>query len=487
MTGRVYLVGAGPGDPELLTLKGQRVLETADVVLFDHLANEELLRHVPPASERIYVGKKKADHALSQDEIARLMIACAEAGKIVVRLKGGDPFLFGRGGEEVEALVAAGIPFQVIPGVTVPVGLAAYTGVPLTHREHTSVVTFVTGHAPASIDWSNVSGSETIVIFMGLTTLADIAARLIEAGRNPQTPAMAVRWATRPTQQTIVAPLAEIAARVAEAGMKPPATIVIGDVVGLRERLDWFEHLPLFGRRVVVTRAADQAGALSKLLTQAGAEAIELPVISLEPTEDATALLRLSFYDWLVFTSVNGVRYFVEHMERLGVDIRRWPPRVAAIGPATAEAIARLHVKVDAIPESFVAEGLAAAFEQFEMTGRKVLVARAAEGRDVVPEALRQRGARVDVVDIYRNVVPPDAPGRAREVFAHKPDWVTFTSSSTVKNLLSMIDRPTLDGVRLASIGPATSETMRKHGLIVDAEAEPHTMEGLVRAMILRT
>jgi len=264
---------------------------------------------------------------------------------------------------------------------------------------------------------------------MGLTTLADIAARLIEAGRNPQTPAMAVRWATRPTQQTIVAPLAEIAARVAEAGMKPPATIVIGDVVGLRERLDWFEHLPLFGRRVVVTRAADQAGALSKLLTQAGAEAIELPVISLEPTEDATALLRLSFYDWLVFTSVNGVRYFVEHMERLGVDIRRWPPRVAAIGPATAEAIARLHVKVDAIPESFVAEGLAAAFEQFEMTGRKVLVARAAEGRDVVPEALRQRGARVDVVDIYRNVVPPDAPGRAREVFAHKPDWVTFTSS----------------------------------------------------------
>ena len=487
--GRVYLVGAGPGDPELLTLKGRRVLETADAVLFDHLANDDLLRHAPPGAERIYVGKKKADHALSQDEIASLMIDRARAGKVVVRLKGGDPFLFGRGGEEVEALAAAGIPFEVVPGVTVAAGLSAYTGVPLTHREHSSVVTFVTGHDPAGVDWSSVSSAETIVVFMGLTTLGDIARRLIAAGRDPKTPAMAVRWATRPMQQTVVAPLSELAARVAEAGMKPPATIVIGNVVNLRSRLDWFERLPLFGRRVVVTRAAEQAGALTRLLAEAGAEAIELPLISLEPVADPSALLGIGAYDWLVFTSVNGVRFFVEHMDRLGVDIRRWPPRIAAIGPATAEAIARLHIKVDAMPENFVAEGLAAAFERFDMSGRRVLVARAAEGRDVVPDALRERGATVDVVETYRNVMPPGAPARTREVFAavRKPDWVTFTSSSTVKNLLSMIDCAALDGVRLASIGPATSETMRMHGLTVDAEAEPHTVEGLVQAIILRT
>ncbi len=492
MTGRVYLVGAGPGDPELLTLKGRRVLAAANVVLFDYLANEDLLRHAPAAAERIYVGKKKADHALAQDEIAQLMIEGARAGKTVVRLKGGDPFLFGRGGEEVEALAAAGIPFEVVPGVTVACGVAAYTGVPLTHREHSSAVTFVTGHEPAQIDWTSFSGADTLVIFMGLTTIGEIAARLIAAGRDPQTPAMAVRWATRPHQQTISAPLSELAGRIAKAGMKPPATIVIGEVTGMRERLDWFERLPLFGRCIVVTRAADQANALSHLLNEAGAEAVELPLIALEPSPDTgpldEAILRLSSYDWLVFTSANGVRYFVERMDRLGVDVRRWPPRVAAIGPATAEAIERLHIKVDIVPEAFVAEGLASGFERFELHGRRILLARAAEGRDVVPEALRQRGAQVDVVEAYRNTIPAEAPARARELFGtRKPDWVTFTSSSTVKNLLSMVDRSALAGVRFASIGPATSATLRQHGLTVDAEATPHTIEGLVQAIILRT
>ena len=489
--GCVYLVGAGPGDPELITLKGRRVLECAGAVLYDNLASDELLLLAPPEAERIYVGKKKADHAVSQDEIARLMIDRARAGKTVVRLKGGDPFLFGRGGEEVEALAAAGVRFEVVPGVTVPAGLAAYTGVPLTHRDHASVVTFVTGHDPASIEWVHVAAAETIVIFMGLTTLGDIAARLIAAGRDPQTPAMAVRWATRPSQQTVTAPLSEIAARAVEAGMKPPATIVIGDVVSLRPRLDWFTRLPLFGRRVVVTRAAGQAGSLSRLLAEAGAEAIEAPVIAIEPAADTGALdeaiLGLGQYDWLVFTSANGVYHFTARMDALGVDVRRWPPRVAAIGPATAEAIRRLHINVDVVPDSFVAEGLIAAFERFDMHGRRVLLARAAAGRDVAPEALASRGARVDVVETYRNVVPADAPARAREAFARHPDWVAFTSSSTVKNLLSMIDRAALEGVRCASIGPATSETLRQHGLTVHAEAGAHTMEGLVAAMILRT
>lgn len=489
MSGKVYLVGAGPGDPELLTLKGLRVLEAADVVLFDHLANEILLKHAPQKAERIYVGKKKAEHVLSQDEIALLMIRHAQAGKTVVRLKGGDPFLFGRGAEEVEALAAAGLPFEVVPGVTVAAGLSAYTGVPLTHREHSSAVMFVTGHEPARIDWSRFSGSDTIVVFMGLTTLGEIAARLIAAGRDPRTPAMAVRWATRPDQQTLVAPLSELGARVAEAGLKPPATIVIGEVVGLRSRLDWFERLPLFGRRIVVTRAADQAGALSRLLIEAGAEAIELPLIGLERPPDSSALdqaiLGLNRYDWLVFTSANGVRFFVERMDWLQVDVRRWPPRVAAIGPATAQAVERLHLKVDVVPEAFVAEGLAAAFAPFELNGRKMLLARAAEGRDLVHEALRLQGAQVDIVATYRNVIPSAAPVRARELFAaRRPDWVTFTSSSTVKNLLSMVDRAAIAGAKLASIGPATSATMRQHGLVVHAEAAPHTIEGLVQAII---
>src|SRR5689334_11663703 len=279
----VYLVGAGPGDPELITCKGRSVLERADAVLYDHLANEALLDLTPQTAERIYVGKKKSVHAFSQEEICQMMIDRARRGLTVVRLKGGDPFIFGRGGEEVEALVDAGIEFEVVPGVTSPLGIAAYSGVPLTHRDHTSVVTFVTGHSVAAIDWDRVGRAETLVIFMGLTSIGDIAREIMARGRAPETPAIAVRWATRPGQETVAGTLATIAAQVDAAQMKPPATIIIGEVVGLRDKLNWFERLPLFGKKIVVTRAQDQAGEFSERLRSLGADALELPAISIEP------------------------------------------------------------------------------------------------------------------------------------------------------------------------------------------------------------
>src|SRR5690242_2984768 len=289
---KVYLVGAGPGDPELLTLKGRRVLESADAVLYDHLAPDALLALAPPHAERLYVGKKKSAHAFTQEEICAMLVDRAHRGLTVVRLKGGDPFLFGRGGEEAEALADAGIPFEVVPGVTTPLGIAAYTGVPLTHREHTSAVTFVTGHAVGSIDWDRVGHSETLVVFMGLTTFPQIARELMARGRAADTPAMAVRWATRPDQETLVGTLATLPRAIAERGMKPPATIVVGEVVRLRAELNWYERLPLFGTKVVVTRAREQADALGDRLRALGAEAIELPTIEIRPAEDYGPLDR---------------------------------------------------------------------------------------------------------------------------------------------------------------------------------------------------
>src|SRR5450432_1822441 len=283
---KVYLIGAGPGDPELITCKGRRILERADAVLFDHLAPAALLDLAPPHAERIYVGKKKSVHAFTQEEICAMLIERARRGLTVVRLKGGDPFIFGRGGEEAEALADAGIPFEIVPGITAPLGIAAYTGVPLTHRDHTSVVTFVTGHAVSEIDWDKVGAAETLVIFMGLTTFADIAREIVARGRSPETPAMAVRWATRPDQETLTGTLATLPGLIAEHGMKPPATIVVGEVVQLRQKLDWFERLPLFGRRIVVTRARGQAGALSSRLLALGAEVMELATIEIVPASD---------------------------------------------------------------------------------------------------------------------------------------------------------------------------------------------------------
>jgi uroporphyrinogen III methyltransferase / synthase len=490
---KVYLVGAGPGDPDLITWKGRKLLAIADSILYDNLVNEHLLDLAPRNCERIYVGKKKSVHAFPQEEICAMMIDRARRGLTVIRLKGGDPFIFGRGGEEVEALAAAGVPFEVVPGVTSPLGIAAYSGIPLTHRDHTKVVTFVTGHDVHGIDWSKVGQSETLVIFMGIFAIREIAAEIQRHGRAGDTPAAAVRWGTRPDQETVNGTLATIADRIEAAHIKPPATVIIGEVVALRDKLDWFEQLPLFGRRIVVTRAPDQAAELSERLRALGADPIELPVISLESPADPAPLERaienLANYDWLIFTSVNGVRFFLHRLDESRNDLRSLKARICAIGPATRKAIEDLHLKVDLMPEEYVAESLVKAFGPENVGGKRVLLPRAAVARDVIPAELAKLGAQVDVVEAYRNVVPPNAPARAREIFAgeKQPDWITFTSSSTVKNLLTITGREALEGIRIASIGPVTSSTLRAHGLDIDAEARQFTLDGLVEAILAAT
>jgi uroporphyrinogen III methyltransferase/synthase len=466
----VYLVGAGPGDPQLITVKGQRLLERADVVLYDRLAHPRLLDLAPATAERIYVGKKGADHSMVQAEIAALMVERARAGKTVVRLKGGDPLLFGRASEELEALAAAGVAFEVVPGVTAASGVAAYTGLP---RMGDSVA-FISGHDPDAVDWTATRGMATVALFMGATQFSDIRERMIGAGWPASTPAMAVRWGTRTSQRSIDGTLETLST----AALTPPVLILIGSVVGERARFDWFEGLPLFGQRIVTTRDRAQAPELTDRLTALGGEVVECPVIEIRPIEFEVPDPAL--YDWVIFTSVNGVRHFVDRL----ADIRQLKGRIAAVGSSTKAALENLRLVVDRVPNEYVAEGIIEAFAQDDLRGKRILLPRAAVARDVVPAELRRLGAAVDVLDVYRNVLPEDAARRAEEAFAKtKPDWVTFTSSSTVKNLLAVMDRKNLEGVRIASIGPVTSETVRKHGLRVDCEAEPHTIEALVRAI----
>jgi uroporphyrinogen III methyltransferase / synthase len=490
---KVYLVGAGPGDPGLITHKGRLALQKADAVLYDHLAPKALLELAPPHADRIYVGKKKASHVYRQEEICGMLIERARMGQTVVRLKGGDPFIFGRGGEEAEALAEAGIPFEIVPGVTAPLGIAAYAGIPLTHRDHTSVVTFVTGHDVSRIDWDRVGRSETLVIFMGLTNFRQIAEEIVLRGRSPETPAAAVRWGTRPDQVCLSGTLATLPAMIEQRGLKPPATIIVGEVVKLREKLCWFEKLPLFGRRIVVTRAKGQLGDLTGKLAALGAEAIEFPTIEIRPAPDYAALdqaiARLSTYDWLIFTSANGVRFFLERLDRSSSDLRGLRARICAIGPATRGAVEALHLKVDLMPKEYVAEGLLEAFKPHVLAGKRILLPRAAVARDLVPVELEKRGAHVDVVEAYRTVVPDEAPALALEIFGHapKPDWITFTSSSTVTNFVQAAGVQALEGVRVASIGPVTSETARKLGISLAAEAKSFTVYGLVEAILAST
>ncbi len=478
---KVYLIGAGPGDPDLITVKGRRILEQADAVLFDHLAPDALLDLAPPHAERIYVGKKKSAHAFTQEEICAMLIERARRGLTVVRLKGGDPFIFGRGGEEAEALADAGIPFEVVPGVTTPLGIAAYTGVPLTHREHTSAVTFVTGHAVAAIDWGKVGHAETVVIFMGLTTFAGIARELIARGRSPETPAMAVRWATRPDQETLVGTLATLPGLIAQRGLKPPATIIVGEVVRLREKLNWYEHLPLFGKRIVVTRAKGPSDALSARLRALGAHVIDMPAIEIRPAADYgpldRAIANLRSYDWLIFTSANGVRFFLDRLDRSATDLRSLRAKICAIGPATRAAVEALHLKLDLMGQEYVAEGLLAAFAPYDLAGKRVLLPRAAVARDIVPNELSRRGAHVDVVEAYRTVVPDELAARA----VPSADFITFTSSSTVQNFVAVAGIPTAKAI---SIGPVTTQTARNLGIEVAAQARVFTIDGLVEAIL---
>ena len=497
--GIIYLVGAGPGAPGLITLRGVECLKMAEVVVYDYLANEQLLNHAPADADRIYAGKIGGRHNQDQNEINRLLVSKGLEGKIVVRLKGGDPFVFGRGGEECEALCAAGIPFEIVPGVTAAVGASAYAGIPLTHRDFTASFAFVTGQEgkdkdESTIDWQHLSlGSGTIVFYMGITTLRRNMQRLADNGRRSCTPVALVRWATTSGQQVLTGTIADIADKAEAIGFKPPAVTIVGEVVGLRNQLRWFDNRPLSGRKIIVTRAAEQAGEFTGMLEARGATVLECPTIKLiEPdswSELDAVLTDMSRFDWIVLTSGNAVRFLFERLNSLQRDSRALGNcKVCAVGPKTAEAIRIYGIRPDLIPADYKAEGVVAEFARLGISGQTVLYPRADKARDIIPQKLEAMGAHVVSPIAYRNVLPDRLCPEA--LFALEKrciDCITFTSSSTVRNLSQLlgIDLLTdmLKGVTVASIGPVTSKTCRELGLKVDIEPAQYTLTALTEAV----
>ncbi|GAB4335503.1 MAG: uroporphyrinogen-III C-methyltransferase [Desulfobulbaceae bacterium] len=500
----MYLVGAGPGDPGLLTLRGKYLLERAEVVVYDYLANKKLLKHVSPGAELIYVGKKGGGlHAYTQEGINQLLVEHGLAGRMVVRLKGGDPFIFGRGAEEIEELVKAGIPFEVVPGVTSATAAATYAGIPITHRKYTASVAFITGHEDPTKEKSNVhwdklaTGAGTIVIFMGIKNLPIITRKLIENGRDPKTPVAVVRWASTPEQRSVEGTLETITEVVQEAGIKPPALVVVGEVVGLRTIIDWYEKRPLFGKRIVVTRTREQASELVALLEEHGADCLEYSTINIEPVEDYSILDRevanLAACDWVLFTSLNAVTYFFRRLAQLGLDTRALAVvKIAAVGKATGEELAKHGIRVDLVPETFTGEGLAEALIATGVRGSRILLPRAVKARDVLPEMLKDAGAEVVVAPVYQNVPPAGRRQQLRDELEEGTiDMVTFTSSSTVTNFLTMVDAESdeelhrlLDRVALATIGPITGATVKENGLSVAVQPERYTIPDMVNAIV---
>ncbi len=496
--GKVYLVGAGPGDPGLITLKGVKCLASADVVVYDRLVNPRLLGHARAEAEVIYAGKSPERHALKQNEINRLLVAKALEGKVVARLKGGDPFVFGRGGEEAEALREAGIPFEVVPGVTAAVAAPAYAGIPVTHRNFTSSFAVITGNEDpnkpdSAIDWEKLTGSGTLVFLMGMAHLPEIAIRLKTAGLPGGTPVAVIQWGTTAKQRTVTGTLDDINELVSATGLTNPAVVVVGNVVALREELAWFEQGPLFGRRIVVTRAREQASVLSEAIEALGGEAYEFPTIRVEPPADWKGLDRAlgeaGAYDWVVFTSVNGVKMFFSRLNDLGQDIRTFSKaKVAAIGPGTRAYLQERGLAVVYMPEEFRADAVAAGLKERMDAGARVLMPRADIAPDSLPRSLAEAGFLVDNVAAYRTV--PERRGAAlmREMLAGcMIDAVTFTSSSTVKNFVAAVgpDTPALlSNAAVASIGPVTSDTAREAGLRVDVQARQYTIPGLVESLV---
>ncbi|MFO0773362.1 MAG: uroporphyrinogen-III C-methyltransferase [Nitrospiraceae bacterium] len=499
--GIVYLVGAGPGDPGLLTLKGQACLAMADVVLYDYLANPDLLQHAKPTAERIYVGRRGRGGYLDQLAINRQLVEQAQAGRVVVRLKGGDPFVFGRGGEEAEAMAAAGIPFEIVPGVTAATAVPAYAGIPVTHRTMASTVAFVTGHEDPTkreeaLEWPKLATADgTLVFFMGMKTLPSIVARLRQDGRAADTPIALIHWGTWPKQRTVVGTLADIVAQSAAAKFEPPTLIVVGEVVGLRTTLNWFESKPLFGKRILVTRPKRQAAEFSRLLTAAGAEAVECPTIetvpppSWEPVDAAIAAIRT--FDWLLFTSVNGIAPFMARLDRAGLDARALAAlKICCIGPRTADELRGYGLRADLIPAEYQAEGVLAALQAEGVQGKKILIARAEVAREILPEQLRAMGADVLVVPVYRTIRPEGSFAQMLdEVRGGAIDMLTFTSSSTVQNFAALFDdrealRRATERVPVACIGPITADTARSYGLPVTVQAPENTVPALAGAIV---
>jgi uroporphyrinogen III methyltransferase/synthase len=496
MPGIVYLVGAGPGDPGLLTLKGRECLERADVVVHDHLANRELLRYAPSGAEIVFAGKKAGEHTLQQSEINELLIARARAHKTVVRLKGGDPFVFGRGGEEAEALAAAGVRFEVVPGISSTIAGPAYAGIPVTHRTFNTQLTIFTGHENPAKEASSLNFSQlasapgTKVMLMGVDRMRSICAGLIAAGAAPRTPIALIRWATTPRQQTITGTLESIADEIDRTGFKAPAVAVIGDVVSLRERLAWFEGRPLLGRRVVVTRTRQQASALTHDLAELGADVIEIPTIRIGPAPNPLEFGELvqdaHRYEWLIFTSPNGVEQFFAIFFKLYSDVRSiGNAKIAAIGPGTAAALRQFHLDVDLVPKTSTGEGMLEELVACDgsVDNRMYLVVRPEQARTVITEGLTRAGAIVDEAIAYRTLPEEGDPTGAQARFsAEGADVLTFASSSAVENFLAL-RLPLPAGIKIASIGPVTSQTLRAHGMKIAVEADPHDIAGLVAAV----
>jgi uroporphyrinogen III methyltransferase/synthase len=495
--GKVYIIGAGPGDPGLITVKGVRCLQEADVIVYDHLVSEEILLHKNPSAKLIYAGKKGGDHTISQDEMNALLVTEASQGHIVARLKGGDPFIFGRGGEEAEVLAGAGIPFEVVPGVTSAISVPAYAGIPLTYRGYTSTVAFVTGHEDptkdrSDIDWQALAGMGTLVFLMGVKNLRQITENLIRHGKDAKTPAALIRWGTTADQTALAATLGDIASLSEEKGILPPALLVVGPVVSLRNVLNWFETKPLFGRGVVITRPEEQAGELAALLWAQGARVIQFPTIRIEPPSTWVALdgaiERIETFDWLIFTSANGVRFFFQRLRALGRDVRDLKGvRLCTIGPATADALGRLGLPVDLLPEDFVSEGVVAAFAGRDIRGKRILLPRAEKARDIIPAGLKNMGAFVETVMAYRTVNSGRSRAELETLYeAGKIDVITLTSPSTVLNLIEIMGRehPLFGRVKIACIGPVTAAAARKAGLSIDILQDRYTMPDLVEALV---
>ena len=497
-TGIVYLVGAGPGDPGLFTIKGRQLLAEAEVVIYDRLVSAEILAWAHPAAEMIYVGKASGHHSWSQEQINQVLLDKAAEGKVVVRLKGGDPFVFGRGGEEAEFLLAGGYHYEIVPGITSAIAVPAYAGIPVTHRDASSSLAIITGHerpdrAKSNIHWDRIAtGIDTLIFLMGLENLPSIVENLIEHGRANTTPVAVVQDGTLPGQRVVEGELNNIAERVKTADLQSPCVIIVGPTVTLRPHLKWLETKPLWNKRILVTRARAQASELSEQIRALGGQALEYPSIMIQPEADQSSLYHafthISDYDWLCFTSVNGVEIFFTELDRQERDVRDLAGiALAAIGPATAAALQRRGLRVEMVPDEFKAEEFAAALLTRVRAGERLLLPRAAGARAVLPEQLRVAGVLVDEIIVYQAVKDAGAATTLSAILAEqKLDYITFTSSSTVNNFVESCEgREWLaGGVKIACIGPITAETARRHGLRVDLIAERYTIDSLVEAIV---
>jgi len=497
-TGMVYLIGAGPGDPDLITLKGLRCLKSARVVVYDYLVNESLLSLADSDAEIIYVGKKSGLHTMHQRDINRLLVEKAKEGLTVARLKGGDPFIFGRGGEEAESLSRADITFEIIPGITSAIAVPAYAGIPLTHRDYSSAACLITGHEDpekdkSKINWKSLAKfSGTLVFLMGIANLEKIAGKLIDNGLSEKTPTGVVSNGTTPNQRTVTGTLGDICDKCTEQGLKPPGVIIIGDVVNLKERINWFESRPLFGKVILVTRPQEQAHDFTRRLTDLGARCILLPTITIEPPKSwkdlDEAIRNISVYDWILFTSVNGVRYFFDRLYNAGKDARSMGnAKIGAIGPKSEEALVERGIRPDLIPEDYFSGGVAAALEAYDIGNKRILMPRPLIAGKYLPEKLREMGAFVDEVEAYRTVRPRDNQVEFDMLMKEEVDVVTFTSPSTVRNFVAMFkNRPAFDKIvrsKIACIGPVTEREAMKEGLKVSIVANKYTAEGLSMAI----